>query len=69
MFAPKADTVEAVQAWLESVGIDASRISLSANKQWLQLDATASEVEDLFQTEYHVYEHVVTGKSSVGCDE
>ncbi|KAK3672756.1 hypothetical protein LTR78_007342 [Recurvomyces mirabilis] len=69
LFAPSTDTVEAVQSWLEAAGIHASRVSQSVNKQWLQFDAKASEAEELFKTNYHLYEHAEHGSSSVACDE
>jgi tripeptidyl-peptidase-1 len=53
--------------WLETAGI-ADRVSVSANKQWLQFDATTSEAEELFKTKYHIYEHS-NGKTTIGCDE
>ncbi|KAL5409394.1 hypothetical protein PMIN03_005953 [Paraphaeosphaeria minitans] len=68
-FAPSADAVAAVQAWLEEAGIASDNIGLSANKQWLQFDATAAEAEKIFQTKYHAYEHTATGKTNIACDE
>jgi tripeptidyl-peptidase-1 len=68
LFAPAKDTVDATRNWLEAAGIHVDRISVSANKQWLQFDATTSEAEELLKTKYHIYEHV-GGKSTIGCDE
>jgi tripeptidyl-peptidase-1 len=42
---------------------------LSANKQWLQFDAPVEVAEKLFRTDYHVYEHAVSGGKNVACDE
>ena len=47
----------------------AERITLSANKQWIQFDAPVSEANDLFKTMYHIYEHAESGVTSVACDE
>lgn len=69
LFAPAEDTVQAVRDWLESAGVAPDRITLSANKQWLQFDAEAEEVESLLRTEYHVYEDSGTGKTYVACQE
>lgn len=69
LFAPSKDAVDAVRGWLESAGIHASRVSQSANKQWLQFDAKTSEAEELFRTKYHFYEHAEHGSSSIACDE
>lgn len=59
----------AVRAWIEEAGIEAHRISQSTNKQWLQFDALIEEVERLLMTRFHIYEHDVTGKTGIGCDE
>ena len=69
LFAPKQNTIDTVGAWLQESGIAADRISQSVNKQWLQFDATASEVEALIKTEYYNYAHSGTGKTNIGCDE
>lgn len=69
IFAPQQNTVETVSAWLRDSGISADRISQSVNKQWLQFDAAASEVEALIKTEYYHYAHYGTGKTNIGCDE
>jgi tripeptidyl-peptidase-1 len=68
IFAPSQSTVDAVRDWLLSAGIPAERISQSVNKQWMQFDAAAGELESLLKTEYHVYEHSGTGQSTVACD-
>jgi tripeptidyl-peptidase-1 len=68
-FAPAAESVDAVTEWLKSAGFAADRISQSANKQWMQFDATAAEAEDLLFTEFSVYEHRQTGTQNVACDE
>ncbi|EFX05394.1 alkaline serine protease [Grosmannia clavigera kw1407] len=57
LFAPERTTIDAVVGWLTGSGIEIGRITLSANKQWLQFDAPAAEVEDLLLTKYYVFEH------------
>lgn len=69
MFAPSQDSVDSVRSWLEKVGVEAHRISQSANKQWMQMDLSTAEAEKLFQTKYHFFEHAPSGKSTIGCDE
>lgn len=69
IFSPSEESVDAVRAWLESAGIAPERVSQSVNKQWLQFDADAEEVENLLQTKYYVYSHSMTGKSHVATDE
>ncbi|KAL2854044.1 peptidase S8/S53 domain-containing protein [Aspergillus pseudodeflectus] len=69
LFAPAEDSIEQVRAWLESKGIDASRISHSINRQWLQFDASAEEMEWLLQAEYYLYSHTESGRSHIACRE
>ena len=47
----------AVHEWLVLGGLASDRIGLSANKQWLQFDATAEEVEGLLFADFYVWEH------------
>jgi tripeptidyl-peptidase-1 len=69
LFAPAQERVEADKKWLTKAGIKAERVSQSVNKQWIQLDLSALEAEQLLQTKYHFYDHAATGKTTVGCDE
>jgi tripeptidyl-peptidase-1 len=69
LFAPAKESVSAVRDWLESAGIAGPRVSQSANKQWLQFDGDAEEVERLFGTEYYIYNDDVSGKSYLGCEK
>ncbi|KAJ5223919.1 hypothetical protein N7468_008461 [Penicillium chermesinum] len=69
MFAPSQQSVDEVRAWLESAGIAAHRISQSVNKQWIQFDADAKELEDLLRTEYYIYSHADSGKSHIATRE
>ncbi|KAK3357858.1 peptidase S8/S53 domain-containing protein [Lasiosphaeria hispida] len=55
MFAPSDEAVDAVRAWLVGAGFAADSISLSANKQWVQFDAHAADVEDLLATNFFEY--------------
>jgi tripeptidyl-peptidase I len=69
LFAPTTDRIDAVREWLHSAGIDPVRISLSPNRQWLQLDTPVDSAEKLFRTKYHIYEHVDSGKMNIACDQ
>jgi tripeptidyl-peptidase-1 len=69
IFAPSRSTVDAIYDWLVSAGIASEKISQSANKQWMQFDASALDLESLLQTKYHIYEHTDTGASTIACDE
>lgn len=55
--------------WLVSGGIAAERLSLSANKQWVQFDAHAHEVEDIMFADFYIFEHETTGTKNVAVDE
>ncbi|CAI7623973.1 unnamed protein product [Penicillium pancosmium] len=69
LFAPSQESVDDVRAWLESSGIASGRVSHSQNKQWIQFDADASELEKLLNTEYYIYSHSETGRSHIACRE
>jgi tripeptidyl-peptidase-1 len=44
-------------------------ITHTANKQWVAFDTDVATAEQLFKTQYHVYEHTDSGKTSIACDE
>jgi len=69
LFAPSEDSVEVVKSWLIDSGIRAERISHSANKAWLQFDASLAEMESLLQTKYYHYEPVSGGRKHIGCED
>lgn len=69
LFAPDNDSVDGVRSWLEESGIPADRISQSVNKQWIQFDADAEEVESLIKAEYYMYSHAESGNSHIACRE
>lgn len=69
IFAPSKESVDAVRQWLEDAGISPERITQSVNKQWIQFDGDAEEVEKLLHAEYRVYSHRITGRSHVACRE
>lgn len=65
-FAPAEETVRKVVGWLKESGFSTEKIKMSANKGWLQIDASVAEVEELLNTEYHVYKHLETGEEQIG---
>ncbi|EPE07993.1 alkaline serine protease [Ophiostoma piceae UAMH 11346] len=69
MFAPSSEAVDEVTAWVVDSGIPADRISVSANKQWLQFEAQAHEAESLLNTLYYHYEHTASGVHLTACPE
>jgi tripeptidyl-peptidase-1 len=56
-FAPSEKTISAVTDWLVDSGFSRDRLRLSASKGWIHLNASTSEVENLLNTECHVYTH------------
>jgi tripeptidyl-peptidase I len=66
-FAPSDETISAVTNWLIDSGISRDRLRLSRNKGWIHVNASASEVENLLHTEYHVYAHS-SGDIQIGED-
>ncbi|KAK3319647.1 alkaline serine protease [Cercophora scortea] len=68
LFAPAEESVRVVIDWVVSSGIPRERVSQSANKQWIQFDAKASEAEDLLITDYFIFEHHATGTKNVAAD-
>ncbi|TVY84969.1 Tripeptidyl-peptidase sed1 [Lachnellula suecica] len=69
VFAPAKKTHDGVVDWLVSYGIDASRHTYSTGRNWIQVNATVAETEKLFNTEYHYYEHELSGGYRIACDE
>jgi tripeptidyl-peptidase-1 len=68
LFAPSQESIGSVTAWLTSALSD-RLITLSRSRQWLQLNATIVELENLLHADYHEYEHRSTGTAALGCDE
>jgi tripeptidyl-peptidase-1 len=64
-FAPSEETIFAVTSWLVDSGFSRDRLRLSASKGWIHVNASASEVENLLNTEYHVYTHP-SGDTQIG---
>lgn len=66
-FRPSAESVDTVKFWLNSGGIDLSRIRLSAGGNWLEANLTIAEAEELLKTEYYVYGHEPSGTEHIAC--
>ena len=69
MFAPSEETLDATMTWLHDAGISSHRITKAKSRGFLNFDATISELENLLKTEYYLYEHMVSEKSIVACDQ
>ncbi|KAB2570965.1 Aorsin [Lasiodiplodia theobromae] len=68
-FAPSREATDTVTNWLLDSGIDASRLTYSTGRNWIQFNGTVEEAERLFNTEYHFFEHKQTGGFRIACDE
>lgn len=68
MFSPDEQSESHVKQWLTSSGIDGSRIVSYANKGWLAFDASPKEMERLFLSKMHEYEHRYSSKVRVGSE-
>ena len=56
-FSPSDDTIDLVTGWLVESGFDRSRIKLSPNRGWLQVESSVAEAERLLNAEYYTYLH------------
>jgi tripeptidyl-peptidase-1 len=61
--------VSAVRNWLADAGIAKDRVKLSQGMNWLSFMATVSEAEQLFKTEYFIFEHSTSGHPQIACHE
>ncbi|KIH89246.1 protease s8 tripeptidyl peptidase [Sporothrix brasiliensis 5110] len=70
MFAPPQEAIDAVTAWVASeTGLLRDAIALSRGRNWVQFNASVSQLESLLKTEYHVYQHANHGGHHVACDQ
>ena len=46
-----------------------NEIRLILGRNWILFNATVYEIERLFKTKYHYYEHEVSGDYRIACDE
>ncbi|KAH9923428.1 peptidase S8/S53 domain-containing protein [Epithele typhae] len=68
-FRPTAETVDTVHAWLTgSAGIDSSRVRLTKNDAYIEVNVTIAEAEALLGTQYFVYQHE-HGSIHVACGD
>ncbi|KAL8276649.1 hypothetical protein RQP46_010917 [Phenoliferia psychrophenolica] len=56
-FAPKEETVNAVKAWLTDAGLASRRLRLTGGNQWLAVNVTIKEAEELLNARYELFEH------------
>ncbi|KAL1890641.1 hypothetical protein Sste5346_008157 [Sporothrix stenoceras] len=70
MFAPSQDSIDAVKKWVaHETGLMKEKIALSKGRNWVQFNASVSQLESLLKTEYHVYKHNDHGAHHIACDQ
>ncbi|TVY85524.1 Tripeptidyl-peptidase sed1 [Lachnellula suecica] len=69
LFRPSSESIGAVRDWLHDAGINTERHTVSAGKGWLKFHASVEELESLLSTQYHVFEHLSTKETHIGCDD
>lgn len=57
LVAPSEDSLSAVHEWLEDNNIRLDQVEYTAAKDWVVVALPVSEIEELLDTEYHVYEN------------
>ncbi|KAH8895210.1 putative alkaline serine protease AorO [Thozetella sp. PMI_491] len=68
MFRPSQDSVDVVRKWLVEAGIPGSEIRSTKSNGWLQFRTTVSQLEEMLQTRYSVYENKRTRSEHLGTD-
>ena len=57
-----------MKEWLGHAGILENRLKLSAGANWIHINATIEEAEDLLDAKYYIFTHMRTGQGHVACD-
>lgn len=65
LVAPSQDTVEAVNNWLTSNGIDPSNCQRSEAGDWLYVHLPLRKVESMLQAKYHTFAYEETGETII----
>ena len=63
LVAPSAQTVEAVEAWLQQAGVNATAVTPAGD--WLSISVPVSTANELFDADFAVYTHAATGTQAV----
>lgn len=69
LFAPSDESIATVKKWLVDSGIPASSILVPKSKGWISFESTASQLESVLKTKYHIYNHARSEGDHVGADE
>lgn len=60
---PKAESIAAVNAWLEENDLTATQLSPAGD--WLSVDVPVGKANELFKTEFSMYTHSDTGREAI----
>jgi tripeptidyl-peptidase-1 len=63
--APHAETLDIVNEWLASYGLEEESLIRSSANDWVTIRVPVGLAEEMLDTTYHVYKHVKTGESIV----
>jgi subtilase family serine protease len=64
-FSPSSETIEAVNAWLASNGLQRG----TEYRGYLSIEIPVADAERLFRTKYYEHEDHRTGAVRIGCDQ
>lgn len=68
-FAPSEEAVTSITNWLADYGIHSDRVKQSQSLNWIHVNMTVSEAEQLLKTKYYEYKHSLSDDAHVACDE
>ncbi|CZR58166.1 probable tripeptidyl-peptidase 1 precursor [Phialocephala subalpina] len=68
-FAPSEETVTSITNWLADYGITSDRVKQSQSLNWIHVNMTVSEAEQLLKTKYYEYKYSFSDETHVACDE
>ncbi|EPQ59186.1 subtilisin-like protein [Gloeophyllum trabeum ATCC 11539] len=65
LVAPHSESINVVDEWLASLGIQQSELSRSSAKDWVKVKVPVSLAEKMLDTTYHVWQHTESGDTIV----
>ncbi|KAF9464795.1 tripeptidyl peptidase A [Collybia nuda] len=61
LVAPHQDSIDAVNVWLETHGLDVTSLARSPAKDWITIKVPIGLAEKMLDTKYHVWKHISSG--------
>ncbi|KAF8138892.1 peptidase S8/S53 domain-containing protein [Boletus edulis] len=65
LMAPHPETLDVVNEWLSSHGINNEHLYRSSAQDWVTIRVSVAVAEEMLDTKYHIYTHSDTGESTV----